>query len=321
MDRFDEARSVIDMWHLDVVIIQFNFGFYDFDHFPTFISRLIDDGKIVVVVLHSTIDPKHEPERKLEKLIPALSRCDRLLVHSINDMNRLKLYGLVDNVALFPHGVLAPKTSPTVANSSRNHTVYIASYGFFLPHKGLLELIEAIRLLRDKGHDYRLILVNSEFPTELSHRAIQQAKALIGRHSLWPYVDLRTDFLSDEESLALLSRADIIVYPYQATAELASGAVRYGLAAGRPVAVTPLPIFDELKGCIFELPGPSPEQIAVGLEQLVAEAAADTLEFRERHQRAQWWRENHAYPVVADRLRGLLKGVFREKALPIVDTE
>src|SRR5690606_37901529 len=139
-------------------------------------------------------------------------------------------------------------------------------------------------------------------PADISYRLIQQAKTLIGKYRLWPYVDLRTDFLSDEDSLALLSSADLIAYTYQETTESASGAVRYGLAAEKPVVVTPLPIFQDLEESVFQLPGTTPEQIAEGLERIAADAAAGEPDFLERVGRARKWRDSHAYPVLGRRL-------------------
>ncbi|CAM5507889.1 D-inositol-3-phosphate glycosyltransferase [Aquamicrobium terrae] len=318
VDDFAAVLAAVEHWKLDVVVVQFNYGFYDFECLAAFLHRLVDAGKTVVVTLHATIDPAHEPHRKLEMLVPALARCDRLLVHSVNDMNRLKRHGLVENVSLFPHGVLAPKAPAAATRSAkgRNRPVTVASYGFFLPNKGLLELIEAVHLLRGRGLDFRLRLVNAEFPAEVSYRLIQQAKALIARHRLWSYVDLRTDFLSDEDSLALLSSADLVAYTYQETAESASGAVRYGLAAGKPVVVTPLPIFQDLDDCVFKLPGTSPAQIAQGLEALASDAAAGAPDFVERLARARNWRDSHAYPVLGRRLAGMLKGLARDRTKP-----
>jgi glycosyltransferase involved in cell wall biosynthesis len=323
-DDFADVLAAVEAWKLDVLVVQFNYGFYEFERFAAFLHRLADAGKTVIVTLHATIDPAHEPHRKLEMLVSALARCDRLLVHSVDDMNRLKRLGLVENVALFPHGVLAPRLSSTAAASSGgrgSRRVTVASYGFFLPNKGLLELIEAIHLLRSKGLDFRLRLVNAEFPADISYRLIQQAKTLIGKYRLWPYVDLRTDFLGDEDSLALLSSADLIAYTYQETTESASGAVRYGLAAERPVVVTPLPIFQDLEESVFKLPGTTPEHIAQGLERIAADAAAGEPDFLERVGRARKWRDSHAYPVLGRRLNGMLKGLFRDRPASPSDLE
>lgn len=302
----------IEDLELDVIVIQFNYAFYDFEHLGRFINRLIDQGRKVVVTLHATIDPPHEPERKLAKLVPALARCQRLLVHSVHDMNRLKAHGLVDNVTLFPHGVLAPSTLPAVHERRENDPVYVAAYGFFLPHKGIPELIQAIGLLRKSNRDYRLLLVNAEYPAEVSRVLIEECKALIEQLGLSQWTELHTAFLEDSESLALLSRADIITYVYQETAESASGAVRYGMATGKPVAVTPLPIFDDLAGAVYRLGGVKPAEIARGLEDMAQKLQQGDDSSLKQQELATAWRDAHSYPLLGQRLRGMLTGLFRE---------
>jgi hypothetical protein len=72
----------------------------------------------------------------------------------------------------------------------------------------------------------------------------------------------------NEESLDLIFEAETIVSPYQETGESASGAVRYGLASGRAVAVIPLAIFDDVSLAVFRLPGFVPQQIADGITEI-----------------------------------------------------
>ncbi|MGE9627141.1 hypothetical protein, partial [Escherichia coli] len=93
----------------DVIVIQFNYGFFNHRELSAFIRRQHDAGRSVVMTMHSTVDPlEKEPSWnfRLAEMKEALALCDRLLVHSIADMNRLKDLGLTANVALFPHGVI-----------------------------------------------------------------------------------------------------------------------------------------------------------------------------------------------------------------------
>ena len=71
------------------------------------------------------------------------------------------------------------------------------------------------------------------------------------------------------KSLFLLSACDAIVFPYQQSEESASGAVRLGLAAGRPVLTTPLPIFADLSEIVYQLPGTEAWEIAEGIISLL----------------------------------------------------
>ena len=237
VDLLEDLSQAIEKNTLDTVVIQFNYGFFNFEHFSRFLETQISQGRTIILMLHATTDPVHAPQKRLEKLVPVLKKCNRLLVHAPGDLNRLKAHGLVDNVTLFPHGVLdwVPATTKKLQN---NFT--IASYGFFLPHKGLFELIDAVKLLVDSGQNIKLKMINAEYPIPESAEMVKQARAKVIKLGMEPYVEIVSDFLPDEESLLHLSSADLIVFPYQETGESSSAAVRYGLASGKPVAVTPL---------------------------------------------------------------------------------
>jgi glycosyltransferase involved in cell wall biosynthesis len=317
-DRLDGLREAISTHGCNVLVVQFNYGFYEFEHLANFLNEQIDLGRAVVMMLHSTTDPAHVPEKRLSLLGETLRRCDRILVHAVADLNRLKEIGLVDNVTLFPHGVAAPVSpkewSPRL-RASRDGEYTLASYGFFLPHKGLLELIEAVHLLRKDGVAVRLKMVNAEYPIESSSELIREAGRRVERFGLSDHVELQTRFLSDSESLQQLSQANLLVFPYQETGESASGAVRYGLSCGVPVAVTPIPIFSDVAAAVFQLPGSSPRDIANGINTVLEEIAADSDVYRERCAAAATWREAHRYPKLSKRLSGLLSALVAAKAL------
>ncbi|HEV2619546.1 MAG TPA: glycosyltransferase, partial [Acidobacteriaceae bacterium] len=57
-------------------------------------------------------------------------------------------------------------------------------------------------------------------------------------------VKLYFRFISTEELVALFRRADIVVYPYRAITT--SGALATGLALGKTIVATDLPVFREL---------------------------------------------------------------------------
>jgi hypothetical protein len=84
-------------------------------------------------------------------------------------------------------------------------------------------------------------------------------------------VRLISEFLDIGETLFLLSACDVIVFPYQRSLESASGAVRLGLAAGRPVLTTPLPIFADLSDIVYQLPGTEAWEVAEGIMSLLGD--------------------------------------------------
>lgn len=307
-DLLTEIEQVIASRKINVLIIQFNYGFFNFDHFSNFLHRQKLAGLKVLLVLHATNDPPHAPHKKISFLVPAMARCDRILVHSIGDLNRLKALGLVHNVTLFPHGVL--NFEPPAKNlPPATGEFVVASYGFFLPHKGLPELISAIEILHQKGMKIRLKMVNAEYPAPESRLAIEQAKSMVAKKGLHQIIEFNTEYLPDVKSMQMLSGADLIIFPYQETGESASGAVRYGIACGCPVAVTPLGIFDDVAPAVHFLPGTSPQAIADGIWKLAQDIATAAPHFMEKNAASERWRNEHKYSKLGVRIHGLISAV------------
>lgn len=310
-DNLDELARSIDDHRIDTLVIQFNYSFFNLERFEKFLTGQLDSGRKVVLTLHSTVDPVHVlPHKRLEIIREPLARCHRILVHALGDLNRLKALKLVDNVTLFPHGIRDYRPTQftdrnaDVLPSKNGFTV--ASYGFFLPHKGLLELIEAVGLLNQWDVDVRLKMVNAEYPVAESASLIHKAKEIISALGLGDRVEMITDFLPDDESLALLSAADLIVFPYQNTGESASGAVRYGLSVGKPVLVTPLAIFNDVAPVVFRLPGVTPKEIAQGIQHVLIEIAEKSKFSQKKENDAGLWRAAHCYSHLGLRLHRIL---------------
>jgi glycosyltransferase involved in cell wall biosynthesis len=310
-DDLHQLSQMIDAKKIDTLIIQFNYVFFDFEKLNNFLEKQIDAGRVIIMVFHSTHDPDALPGKRLRTLLPVLKRCQRLLVHSINDLNNLKDIGLVDNVTLFPHGILEYMPEQKKARKEK----LIASYGFFLPHKGLLELIDAFAQMLSSGEKVKLLMVNAEYPVPASFELIQKARTKIEKLNISKYVEMTTEYLPDKKSLDLISDADLIVFPYQETGESSSAAVRYGLATGRPVAVTPLPIFDDVKPAVLNLSGFTPDKIAQSITGLLADIEKNAINIQEVEERANQWRRAHYYHQLSIRLYGMIQALHRKNNL------
>lgn len=294
--------SIISNSPINTVVIQFNYGLYNFNELRAFIHEQVDAGKIVIIMMHATVDPYGDkPNWCIGELQSALLRCHRILVHSIADLNRLKAIGLVNNVALFPHGVL--NYDPPIHTGTK--TPLIASYGFCLPHKGLMELVEAVALLRKEGTPVFLRLVNAEYPIPESSDLILQLRKKIKKLNIDDLVELYPAFLKDHESLALLNDTDLLIFPYQQTGESSSAAVRYGMASKRPVAVTPLGIFEDLGNAVFRFSGITPEHLSKGIKDFLSALSSNSSLVKNIQEEADKWREAHNYKAVSIRLQGI----------------
>jgi glycosyltransferase involved in cell wall biosynthesis len=181
----------------------------------------------------------------------------------------------------------------------------------------LPQLVEALALLVRQGRDVRLSRVNAEYPIAESAALIGQVRASAAALGVAERVELVTGFLDDHDSLARLGAADLVVFPYQDTGESASGAVRYGLASGRPVAVTPLAIFDDIGSAAFRLPGQGAAEIARGIAQLIDDIDAGAATVGATRAEADRWRDAHRYSRLGHRLfnmLGALAGAERSAA-------
>lgn len=305
-DDLETLYAEIVARELDSVVVQFNFSFFGLAPLAALLERLHGEGVRTLMFFHSTADVEWGGLHKsLGQIRDALAGCDRLMVHGTDDLNRLKSMGLDANATLFPHGVMA---SPVIAppDDPRHAALagqrVIASYGFLLPHKGVHELIEAFAELAEEDASLHLLLLNALYPAPPSEAEAERCRQTIARLGLKSRVTLINDFLPDDQTLGWLQSAELLVFPYQQTQESSSAAVRWGLASGKPVACTPLGIFDDVAEAVAFLPGTASAELACGIRQLLD----DTGRRQRLQQDAAAWLAAHDWPRLSRRLQGLL---------------
>lgn len=54
----ENLQQQIDALRLDVLVIQFNYGFFNHRELAAFIRHQHDAGRVVVMAMHSTVDPQ-----------------------------------------------------------------------------------------------------------------------------------------------------------------------------------------------------------------------------------------------------------------------
>ncbi|WP_269623841.1 glycosyltransferase [Prochlorococcus marinus] len=275
VDDFSLLIDNIKSLNITSIIIQFNFSFFDFDRFHNLINLLSQARINTIIIMHSTIAPVNNESKKVSKLINSLKKCDRILVHTIDDLNRLKGQGLIDNVSLFPHGIL--DFSPNQNNSSPlkrsfrlKNKIRIASYGFCLPNKGFKQLILAINILRKKNINIYLDIYSAIYSEDYLY-VYEELVSLVNELNLAKYIFINNKFMSDIETLNILSKYQSVVFPYQESQESSSASVRHGLASNRPVLVTPSSIFNDVLDLVDVCQGFNPEDIAEGIIKYVIE--------------------------------------------------
>ncbi len=311
--RLGEARSVADLsgaiLRMDppVVVVQHQPGLLPWGVLASLLTAPALQGRVVCAALHNTRHLMDVPAAERAATVRALAGISRVVVHTVHDVNRLAGLGLEGNVTLIPQGAPAPgPPRPPAAGLGADAAVVIGCYGFFLPGKGIAELIGALAVLRRRWPLARLRLVNAEYPGPESAYEIARCRRLAAAAGLQDAVEFMTGFLDDADSMALLAGCDLVVLPYQGSKEASSAALRSALCAGVAVAVTPLPLFDEASDAVIRLPGTEPERLAAGI-------GAALLDGRGRaatEAAARAWLIDRNWAAIARRWDGMLRGLL-----------
>ena len=303
-NRFDEnVTFLIDnvlREEFTEVVINFNFGFFSMKNLETMLSSFHEKNIKTTIIFHSVADVTIEGlESSLAWIKDTLAKVDNLLVHNIDDLNFLKSLNLT-NSNFLPHGV---QNRVHVNTTLKKEIQTIASYGFLLPHKGILELIEAFERVEKNHHNLRLSLVNSIYPVKESKEYFQVCQSKVQELGLEKKVTFHSDFLSDEDSFKLLDESDLLVMPYHHTNESASGAIRYAVSTLKPVLCTPEYIFNDVKDIVHFTSDNSVDAIVNSLEDLIE----NENKLYEKSEKQLLWVEEHDWKNVAVKIEGFLR--------------
>jgi glycosyltransferase involved in cell wall biosynthesis len=270
-----ELEDALRLSDAEVLHVQFNFGFFEFHRMAELIERQLEK-RGVVVTLHRTLDYDDRGELlSLRQIGSTLEKVDRLIVHQESDARYLADMGLVDNVTIVPLGA-AP--SPAVSPSDVREALKLGSrpivgtFGFLLPHKGTLELLEAVDALREEFPDILLLALCARYPNIESKEYEEQLRAQIDARGMSDNVVLLTEYLPDDTARALLRCTDVIVLPYRNTGESSSATLRFVLPLGRAVVVTDEPIFADSRDAVLVVDPEDP----LGIESAMRRVLMDT---------------------------------------------
>lgn len=269
----DRLLASLDASTADIVHIQHNMGFFSLSDLGAIIRRE-SPRRPVVVTLHRTHPLRvADIDDSLEDIADELRQADAIIVHQEGDRERLARAGVTTNVHVLLHGTESAIDADALAARQRHGmspaSFVLGTYGFMLPHKGLVALLEALAMLRADGIDARLVAACALHPNQISSAHLGVVQHAITRLGLQKAVHLNTDFLDPASSRDLLACADVLVLPYEETLESASGALRSVLPLGRPIVTTDLGIFEDVRSVAVTVPAPAdPGMLARTLEEL-----------------------------------------------------
>ena len=246
---------------IDTIVIQHQPGLLRFSYLNELLLKLSEMDVKVFITMHNTRDrSRFFPSKRIERAVEGLKTCSTVMVHTKTDVENLEKLGVSENVVMIPHGIYPPPSND--AGTLPIEGRVMGTFGFLLPHKGQIQLVEAFERL--PGWDELLLLCATR---KGSGKMETKIISLIEEKGLTGKVRLITDFLDDDVAISTLSKCELLVFPYQNTNESASGAVRMGVASGAPIAVSPIPIFDDIEGSI-RMRGTSVDDIVASISML-----------------------------------------------------
>jgi glycosyltransferase involved in cell wall biosynthesis len=202
-------------------------------------------GSKIMLTVHDLLP--HDSGDAYRKTFDQLYRLvDGMICHSDHVKMRLGSEFSVpeEKVSVIPHGPFFYDLPPTGLKSTLQSfavepgEVFVLWQGIIFPYKGIDLLLRAWERVEAQREDASLVIAGTGAPEFLDQIRGQVKELGLKR------VKLHFRFISTEELVALYRAADVVVYPYRAITT--SGALATGLALGKAIVASDLPVFREL---------------------------------------------------------------------------
>ena len=202
-------------------------------------------GSKIVLTVHDLL-PHDTGETYKSTFIELYRMVDRIICHSDHIRAKLGVEFSVpeQKVSVIAHGPFfydLPASGFELALERleiKPGKVLVLWQGIVFPYKGVDLLLRAWQKVEAKGEDACLVIAGTGAPELLDQ--IQEQVRRLGLTQ----VKLYFRFISTVELVALYRAADVVVYPYRAITT--SGALATGLALGKTIVASNLPVFREL---------------------------------------------------------------------------
>lgn len=202
-------------------------------------------GSKIILTVHDLL-PHDTAELYKQTFYNLYQMVDGIICHSDHIKARLEGEFAVPagKIDVIPHGPFfydLPDTGSEATLRSlgvEQDKVLVLWQGIIFPYKGIDLLLNAWQKVEARDEAACLVIAGTGAP-ELLEQIREQVNQLGLKR-----VHLEFRFITTEELVALYRAADIVVYPYRAITT--SGALATGLALGKTIVASDLPVFREL---------------------------------------------------------------------------
>ncbi len=202
-------------------------------------------GSKIVLTVHDLL-PHDTAETYKETFHNLYQMVDGIICHSDHIKARLEAEFSVpvEKIDVIPHGPFFYDLPDTGSEATLRalgvepYKVLVLWQGIIFPYKGVDLLLNAWQKVEASEEAACLVIAGTGAP-----ELLEQIREQVGQLGL-KRVHLEFRFITTEELVALYRAADIVVYPYRAITT--SGALATGLALGKAIVASELPVFQEL---------------------------------------------------------------------------
>ncbi len=202
-------------------------------------------GSKIVLTVHDLL-PHDTGERYKATFARLYGMVDAMICHSDSIRSRLgdEFSVPAEKVSVIPHGPFfydlpAVGAEEALQGFGLGQDELMALWqGIIFPYKGIDLLLAAWQQVEAQVPGACLVIAGTG-----AHELLEQIRGQVAELGL-DRVKLHFRFISTEELVALYRAADVVVYPYRAITT--SGALATGLALGKTVVASDLPVFREL---------------------------------------------------------------------------
>jgi Glycosyltransferase len=184
-----------------------------------------------------------------------------------------------ERIDIIPHGIpdfrfVDPDSYKEQCGLARKRTVF--TFGLLSPNKGIENVINALPQVIAKFPDVIYVIAGTTHPNLVRDRGEEyrlSLEQLVRKRGAENHVMFLNRFVDLQELTELIGAADIYVTPYLKREQITSGALSYGIGAGKAIVSTPYWHASELltddKGTL--VPFDNPDAIARAINELLSD--------------------------------------------------
>jgi glycosyltransferase involved in cell wall biosynthesis len=279
-----------DLLEMPIVHFQYEYSLYDSKQLEALCRLLTAQGVQLLLTLHSYTDDAISHNLLLQRLFP------RVIVHAAHTGELLRKKGWTQELSIIPMGIpdVSPPEQEGIGNSIKvGPRPAIGFFGFMHWHKGILPLVQAVKQLRATIYPHaRCYLWSGINENASSGEFCSYFTRQIKDLGLQDVIDLRLDFLPEQQLISCLKAMDVNVLPYtECGYNSTSAAARLLMAARRPIITSDIPFFADLDEQVVKIPEVTPAEIFRALYWLLGRPAIqdDLVRRLDRYVRENTW--------------------------------